>query len=54
MTISKRKILNATVLAYAFTLGGVQSFGQLGGLNGSQKPAGALPDADDGQAALIR
>ena len=54
MTISKLKILGATALACGFAWGGVQTFGQFGGLSGSQEPAGAVPDADERQVALTR
>ena len=54
MTISKLKILGAMALACGFAWGGVQTFGQFGGLGGSQKPVGAVPDADEPQAALTR
>jgi Tol biopolymer transport system component len=54
MTIFKLKILGAMALACGFAWGGVQTFGQFGGLNGNQKPDGAVPDADERQAALTR
>src|SRR4051794_24570262 len=51
MTFSQWKILGATVLAYVFTPSGMQTFGQPGGLAGSQKPAQAVPDSDEFRAA---
>src|SRR6266550_754726 len=53
MITSHVKMLGATALAY-IVLGGVQTLGQPGGLRGSQKPAKALPDADERQAAPTR
>jgi RNA polymerase sigma factor (sigma-70 family) len=54
MSIPKLKILGTTTLVCGFAWGGVQSFGQLGGLGGNRKPAGAVADADEWQAALNR
>jgi RNA polymerase sigma factor (sigma-70 family) len=54
MTISKLKIMGAMVLACGFACGGVQTFGQLGRPSERQRQAGALPDADEPQAALTR
>ena len=54
MTISKLKILGATTLACGLAFGGVQTFGQFDGPEGSQKPGGTMEGADERQALLTR
>jgi len=54
MTISKLKIMGAMVLACGFACGGVQTFGQLGRPSERPRQGGAVPDADEPQAALTR
>src|SRR5262249_8465037 len=54
MTIPQLKFLSATALVYVLERGGMQTFVQPSGLRGRQKPAQAVPDADNRQAAPTR
>jgi hypothetical protein len=54
MAISKLKILGAMALACGCAWGAVRTFGQSSGLSGSQRPAGAVPDAGEPHDALTR
>ncbi len=53
MTISKLRILGATVLACGLAWGGARTFGQFGPAGG-QQPAGAATDVGEPQDALTR
>src|SRR5262249_55514689 len=52
--ISTLKILVAMALACGFAWGGVRTFGQLGGVGGSQEPVGAVSGTDERQDTLTR
>ena len=54
MTFSKLKILGAAILTCAFAIGGVQTFGKLGGLRGDPKPDSTYRDDDDPQDTMTR